>query len=208
MPQPASSSQRVAAEGGGLDVDLEAGLGEGEEMRAEADLGVVAEQLAEEEFERALEIGEGDAFVDVEAFHLGELREVRGVDFVAAIGGAGRDDADGRRLRFHGADLDGGGLRAQEAAIGQVKGVLLVAGGVIGGVLSASKQCHSVSMSGPSARAKPMRRKIWMARSWSSVMGCSAPRHAGMPGSVDRGRRRRRRRAPPGGRPCGRRGRR
>ena len=107
------------AEGAGFDVHLEARLGEGEEVRAEAELGVGAEELAEEEFERAFEVGDADAFGDVEAFHLVELREVRGVDLVAAIGGAGGDDADGRRALFHGADLDGAGVGAQEAAVGR-----------------------------------------------------------------------------------------
>jgi hypothetical protein len=41
-------------------VDLETGLGEGEEVRAETEFQVFAEELAEEVFKCALEIGERD----------------------------------------------------------------------------------------------------------------------------------------------------
>ncbi len=78
----------VAAQRGGLDVDLEARLGEREKMRAETNLRGIAQKLAEEKFNRALEVGERDPFIDVKAFHLRELRQVRGVDFIAAIRGA------------------------------------------------------------------------------------------------------------------------
>ena len=115
-------------------VDLKARLREREEVRAEAHGGVRAENLAEEGFERAFEIGEADVVGDVEAFELVEDAEVRGVDLIAAIRGAGGDDADGQCLRgFHRANLHAGGVGAQQAAIGKVEGVLLVAGGVIGG---------------------------------------------------------------------------
>ena len=102
-------------------------------MRAETELRVVAEKLAEEELQRALEVRDAHAFIHVEPFHLVELREMRGIDFVAAIRGAGRDDADRRRAAFHRANLHRAGVRAQQSAIGQIKGVLLVARRMIGG---------------------------------------------------------------------------
>ena len=117
-----------------LHIDLEAGLGEGEEVRAEADGGAGAEDLAEEEFQRAFEVGEGDVFVHVEGFDLIENAEVGGVDLIAAVGSTGGDDADGQGFHgLHGADLHAGGVGAEELAVRHVKGVALVAGGVIGG---------------------------------------------------------------------------
>ena len=76
-------------------------------MRAEADLRLFPEKLAQEELDRALQVGQGNVrgVVHVEALDLVELREVRGVRFVAAVGGAGGDDPHRWRLRFHGADL-------------------------------------------------------------------------------------------------------
>lgn len=116
-----------------LHIDLEAGFGEGEEVGAEADFGVVAEHGAVEEFERTFEVGEADVFVNVEAFELVEDGKVGGVDFIATIGRAGGDDFDGRGLLFHGADLHGGGVGAEEFAGVEVEGVGVVPGGVVGG---------------------------------------------------------------------------
>ena len=117
-----------------FDVDFEAGFGEGEEVGAETDGGFGAEDFAEEVFEGALQVGEGDVFVDVEAFELIEDGEVSGVDFVAAVGGSGGDDADGEFFDgFHGANLHAGGVGAEKATVVEVEGVALVAGGVIGG---------------------------------------------------------------------------
>ena len=114
-------------------VDFKARLGEGEEVRTEAHGGAGAENLAEEVFERAFEVTEADVLIDVEAFELVEDAEVRGVDFIATIGCAGSNDAHGERLGgFHGANLHAGRVRAQQAAIRQVKSILLVASRMIG----------------------------------------------------------------------------
>lgn len=63
---------------------------------------------------------------------------VRCVGGFVAEGSAGRDDAEGSAVFFHGADLDGGGLGSQyEAAVflfvfvGDEEGVLHVARGVV-----------------------------------------------------------------------------
>ncbi len=67
--------------------------------------------------ECALEVGEGDVGVDAEAFDLMEDGGVGGVGGVVAVDFAGDDDADGRGLRDHGADLDGAGVGAHEEAV-------------------------------------------------------------------------------------------
>ena len=118
-------------------IDLERWLGEGEEVRAEADWRGGAEHFAEEVFESAFEIGEGDVGIDEKAFELVEDGEVGGVDLIAAVSGAGCDDADGRRGGFHRADLDAGGVSAEEFTGIKIERVFFVAGGVVGG----SVQC-------------------------------------------------------------------
>ena len=81
-------------------------------MRAKTNLHVAAQQFLEDKFHRAFEVADGDAFVHVKPLDLLEGRIVRGVGVVTAIDAAGHDDADGRRLRFHHADLDGGSVGA------------------------------------------------------------------------------------------------
>ena len=61
------------------DVDLDARLGEREEVRAQAHLALVAEDRPGEREQRALEVGERDVLVDREALDLVELRRVRRV---------------------------------------------------------------------------------------------------------------------------------
>lgn len=116
-----------------FDVDFEAGLGEGEEVRAEADFGFVSEHGAVEEFEGAFEVGEADVGVDVEAFELVEDGEVGGVDFVATVSRAGSDDFDGWGLLLHRANLDRGSVGPEKFAGVEVEGVRVVPGGVIEG---------------------------------------------------------------------------
>src|SRR6185436_17965084 len=96
------------------EVDFETRFGIAEVVRTKPDLHVFAHQLPEHEFHRALEIGGGDAFVDVKTFDLLKGRVVRGVGVVAAIDAAGDDDADGRLLFLHHADLDGARVSAQK----------------------------------------------------------------------------------------------
>ena len=98
MPQPSTSSQRVAAvrllPG---DVDFGRRLGEGEVARAEAHLEIALEERAHEFGQRALEVGEAGVLVDQQAFDLVEHRRV-GLVAVAAVDLAGGDHAQ-RRLR-------------------------------------------------------------------------------------------------------------
>ncbi len=61
-------------------VDLGRRFGERKERRAEPHLEIVAlEEVAQELGEHALQVGERDAFVDPESFHLVEHRRMRGV---------------------------------------------------------------------------------------------------------------------------------
>ena len=106
----------AAAEDAG-DLDVGAGFGEGEEAGEEAGFDVGAEEGLHGVVERALEVGEGDVGVDAEAFDLMEDGGVGGVGGVVAVDLAGDDDADGRGLRDHGADLDGAGVGAHEEAV-------------------------------------------------------------------------------------------
>src|SRR3954449_252122 len=67
------------------DVDLDARLGEREEVRSEADVAAFAEDRVREADERALEVRERDVLVDREALDLVELRRVGRVT-VAPVG--------------------------------------------------------------------------------------------------------------------------
>ena len=141
MPQPSSSiqpeylhlRQPEPPQKGQLICTSADGLGEGEERREEARADGRAEELLHGVVERALEVGEGDVGVDAEAFELVEDGRVGGVGGVVAVHLAGDDDADGRRLLLHGADLHGRGVGAHEQAVAQ--GLALLAGddeGVLG----------------------------------------------------------------------------
>ena len=108
---PSSSPRAAAAEAG--DVDLDARLGEREEVRADADVAVGAEDRPGERQQRPVEVGEGDPLADRQALDLVEHRRVGGVG-VAAVDAPGNDDEDRRLLRLHPADLHRRGVGAQE----------------------------------------------------------------------------------------------
>src|SRR5207245_2666653 len=86
---------------------LERRLGEREEVRREAGLALLSEQLAEQVSQRSLQVGERYAAVDGEAFDLVEDREVRRIRGVAPVAAAEGDHVDGRRLGLHHMDLAG-----------------------------------------------------------------------------------------------------
>src|SRR2546427_11916635 len=83
-------------------------------MRAEANLDIFTEQLAEHKFDRSPEVADRDALIHVKAFDLGEGRVVGGVSVVAPIAASDGNDARGWRLRFEHAHLDGSGVSAQQ----------------------------------------------------------------------------------------------
>ena len=102
-------------------------------MRAETHRRLRTEDLAEEELEGALEVGEADLVIDVQRLDLVEDAQVGGVDLVTAVGGTGGDDANRQFLhRLQGADLHARGVGAHEPAIGQIEGVALIARRVVG----------------------------------------------------------------------------
>src|ERR1700675_1535894 len=101
----------AAAEDAG-DVEFDARLGERKVARAKAGFYPGAEELFDEIFDGAGEIAEGDVRIDGETFDLMEDERVRGVRVVAAIDLAGDDNANGRLLLFHGANLHWRRVRA------------------------------------------------------------------------------------------------
>ncbi len=114
-------------------VHLRRRLGEGEEGGAQADAGLLAEELLGEVEQRLLHVGEGDVLVDIQAFHLVEDAVGAGGDDLVAEDTARADDADGRLPFLHGAHLQRGSVRAQ-GDVGLLldeEGVLHVAGGVL-----------------------------------------------------------------------------
>ena len=123
------------------DLDVGAGFGEGEEAWEEAGFDVGTEEGFHGVVERALEIGEGDVGVDAEAFDLVKDGGVGGIGCVVSVDLAGDDDADGRGLGDHGADLHGAGVGAHQQSIaagtgllvGDDESVLRVAGGMVFG---------------------------------------------------------------------------
>src|SRR6266478_5631460 len=102
-----------AAKGAG-DVEFDARLGEWEIAGPETSFHAGAEKLFYEIFDSAGEIAEGDVRVDGQAFDLMVGEGMGGVGIVAAIDLAGNDDAHGRLLLFHGANLHGRGVRAEK----------------------------------------------------------------------------------------------
>ena len=119
--QPAGVLARAAALAAAelaVDVDLDAGLGEREEVRPDADAAVRPEELAREVSQGALEVGQRDALVDDQALDLVEHGRVRGVR-VAPVHLAEAHDVHRRLLLLHDAHLHGRGVRAQQhAAVG------------------------------------------------------------------------------------------
>ena len=96
------------------DVGLERRLREGEVVRAEAHLALLAEEGSHHVQQRPLEVGHGDPAVDGQALDLVEHGRVRRVGRVPAVDAAERDHVDRRGLRLHHADLRRRRLRAEE----------------------------------------------------------------------------------------------
>ena len=109
------------------EVVLDAGFGEGEEVRAESYFHVWPHDLAGEFRQHALEVGQRDLAVDVEPLDLVEVHAVRRIRSVAPVTTPRTDDSHRRRLPLHDPNLHRAGLRAQAAAIGQIEGILDIA---------------------------------------------------------------------------------
>ena len=113
----------AAAEVAG-EVDLDARLGEGEEVGAEAHADLRPHHLAGEGGEGRLEVGQRDgAGVDVESLDLVEVGAVGGVGRVAPVAASRGDDAHGGLAAEQHADLHGRGLGAQEQVVVEPEGV-------------------------------------------------------------------------------------
>ena len=110
---PADAAALAAAEEA-RDVGLDRRLGEREVARPDADLALRAVELAREELDRALQVGERDPPVDGEALDLVEERRVRRVRRVAPVAAAEADHVDRRLVRLHDPDL----ARARSACAG------------------------------------------------------------------------------------------
>src|SRR5215467_9704677 len=133
---PASMLAEPAARAAALEaehVHLRGRFREGEERGTEAYARARPEHLAGEVIQSPLEIGHGDVAIHGEAFDLVEHGRVGGVGEVVPEDFAGADDAHGRPLRLHGADLHGRGVGAQHDIGGHMEGVLHVARGMVVG---------------------------------------------------------------------------
>ena len=85
---------------------------------------------AQQELERSLEVGEGDALVDGEPLDLVEDRVALRIGRVAPVDAAERDHVDGRLLRLHRPHLRGRRLGAEDDVVAQVVRVQRRAGDV------------------------------------------------------------------------------
>lgn len=84
-------------------------------------------------------MGEGDVFIDEEAFDLRESSVMGSIDSFVAESASGYNDAERSAVFFHRANLDGGSMSAKnESFVVRVgffvyeEGVLHVAGGMVG----------------------------------------------------------------------------
>src|SRR4051794_39557072 len=100
-------------------------------MRPEPDCRVFPKKFVHEELQRPFQISHTHVLIYIEAFDLVKLRAVSRVYLVATVGRAWRDHANWRRRRLHRPNLDGGSVGSKESPIGQVEGVLFVAGWMI-----------------------------------------------------------------------------
>src|SRR4249919_318633 len=105
------------------DIDFGGGLSEGEIAGTEAHFEIALEECAYEFGQRALEVGEARALVDEQAFALVEHWRV-GLVAIAAVDLAERDHAQRRLVSEHVAHLHARGVRAQQATIPEVEGVV------------------------------------------------------------------------------------
>src|SRR6266446_2370576 len=96
------------------DEHLDARLCVGKEARTEQYLRAVLEELLQKRRQRAFQVGQRDALADDEPLDLLEHRRMREVKIVAAIHFAWYDDANGRLVALHVANLHRRRVRAQQ----------------------------------------------------------------------------------------------
>ena len=99
-------------------------------MRTKAHARILSVQLFDEHLQRALQIAERHAPIDDKPLALMKNRAVRGIHGVGTVYTPRADDADGRLLRLHRADLHRAGLRAQQHILGEIERILRIARGM------------------------------------------------------------------------------
>ena len=112
-------------------VYLCAWLREREVMRAELNLRVLAEKLTRELCKCALQICEGDMFVNYQSLNLMEIRRMCRIQLVSAEYASRSDHADRQLSLFHGVYLYAGSLRTQKDILCDIEGILLILGRVV-----------------------------------------------------------------------------
>ena len=121
----------IAAAGYATDVDLKAGLNKGKIAGAKPSLDFLPEKLGEKLFKCGHEVGKRDVSVDVDSLDLVEEDVRSSRDVLIAEAAPGGDDPDRGGMGFHRADLDVGGVGAEQVLGIEIKGVLHVAGGMV-----------------------------------------------------------------------------
>ena len=100
-------------------------------MRPKAHHRVFSVKPFYEYLQRSLQVRHGDSLIHHQALDLVKEGRVGGVHRVGTVHPARGDDADGRLLFFHGADLHRGGLGAEKNVVVDIEGVLGVPGWVV-----------------------------------------------------------------------------
>ena len=101
-------------------VHLSRSLGEGEIRGAETHLGALAKELLYKVVQSLLQVGKRNVFVDIKALNLVEDAMGAGRDGLVAEHSARGDDADGRLVGLHHADLHARGVGTQQHIRGLV----------------------------------------------------------------------------------------
>ena len=121
------------------DVHLRRSLGEGEIRGTETNLGALAEELLHKVIQGLFQVGKRDVLIDVETLYLMEDAVGAGRDGLVAEHTTRGDDADGRLMGLHHADLHTRGVGAQQhirslvdiGFLADEEGVLHVAGRMV-----------------------------------------------------------------------------
>ncbi len=113
QPAVALAHLQHAPRPGTADIDLGRGFGKRKVAGAEPQFHLVDLEIGAAEFlQHPFQVGHADIAVNRQPLDLMEHRRV-GLVHVHPVNAARRDDADGRALRLHGADLHGAGVGAQ-----------------------------------------------------------------------------------------------
>ena len=123
---PFAESAPLLATENTRDIDFDARFREREETRPQPNLGVFAEERLGKELKDTTKMCQIEAFLNMKPLDLMEHGGMRHV-VIAAVDGAGRDDADGRFIVEHRAHLNRARVRTEQGAIFKHQGILHVA---------------------------------------------------------------------------------